>query len=375
MSPFDVFFDSLDQPLRIGNMVLAFSWTTIALQFVLPLVVLFFASFILFRWSKSYIGKTALSDDRKDKLIRGLRIGLRIFYILMVLILSSRFLEDRLMRIIDDVIKAVRTPFYKSGATEISILTLILAIPVFYMASLAGKASKMAFERSKVFTNNLAEARRHSIANLIRYAILSIVLIVGLSVIGVDLSAIAIILVVLGVGIGIGLQQVVASFFAGLVIVLNRPLKEGDFIQVSVNGVVHEGLVKQIHMLNSIITTSQNETIIMPNSHLLHNAVHNLSYHEAQYQMCVDICLEHGEDVEKAQQILLDLARRCSYWNGLGEPSAWIREFSPQGIRLQLRLPLGSAIDRDAAVSWINQEIYRDFRTKKISFATARSEK
>lgn len=372
MNPLEIFFDSLDQPLRIGSFVLAFSWTTIILQFVLPLLLLFLVSYFLFRWLKSYLGKTTLSGERKQKVIGGVRFGLRLFFVLIVIVLSGRFLEDRFMRFVDDIFKAIRSPFYKSGATEISILTLILAIPVFYLATLAGKAAKVTFERSKIFTNNLAESRRYSIANLIRYIVLVIALVVGLSVIGVDLSAIAIILVVLGVGIGIGLQQVVASFFAGLVIVLNRPLKEGDFIQVSVNGIEHEGMVKQIRMLNSIITTSQNETIIMPNSHLLHNAVHNLSYLDAQYEVCIDICLQYGEDIEKAQASLVAIAKRCSYWNGTGEPNAPIREFSPLGVKLQLRLQLASAIDRDAAIAAINQDIYRDFRSQKISFASER---
>ena len=154
---------------------------------------------------------------------------------------------------------------------------------------------------------------------------------------------------------------------------LNRPLKEGDFIQVSVNGIQHEGMVKQIRMLNSIITTVQNETIIMPNSHLLHNAVHNLSYHDAQYQVTIDLCLQYGEDIEKAQSTLVAIARRCKYWSNVGEPSAHIREFSPLGIKLRLCLQLTSAIDRDEAISAINQEIYRDFKSQKITFATERS--
>lgn len=361
----------LDQSIRFGSLVFDFSWNDVLLQLALAAAV-FFVLLFAARWSRNYIAKTTLSDERKDKLVRGIRLGMRVFYVVFLLALVSRFLDARYTRIIDDAIKAVRTPFYKAGSTEISILTVVLAVPVVYVAALVGRAAKLAFERSKAFTSNLAESRRHTVANLIRYSVMAVALIAGLSIIGIDLSAIAIILVVIGIGVGIGLQQVVASFFAGMVIVLNRPLKEGDFVRLTVGGAVHEGVVKQIRMLNSAIVTEQNETIIMPNAHFLHNAVRNLSYHEAHYLLVLEFQLAYGEDVEKAQAALSAIARRCKQWDGLAEPETPIQEFCLTGIRLQLRVALASAVEREAAVAWLNQEIYREFQKQKIAFAQSK---
>ena len=372
MTPFEVFWDSIDQPIRLGNQVLAFSVSSIVIELLLPLVILLVVSIFGFRWAKVYIAKTSLSDERKAGLVSGFRIGLRVLFGLVFLILISRFLEDRIVRLIDDVFKTIRTPFYKSGSTEISLLTLILALPVFWLAYLIGKASKMAFERSKIFTNNLPEARRLSIANLIRYGVMALTLVIGLSIIGIDLSVIAIILGIISVGVGIGLQQVLASFFSGLIIILNRPLKEGDFIRVFSNGQHFEGIVKQVRLLNTAVSTLQNETIYVPNAHLLNNAVFNFSLPDENFQVHVGVTVEYDSDVEKIQASLETVARACPFWNGLGEPSARIKAFGPSGIELVVMLQLVGAADKASATLWINQEIYKEFRAKKYRFAVAR---
>ena len=371
MTPFEVFWDSLDQPIRIYNQVLAFSISSLIVELVLPLVILLVVSILGFRWIKSYVGKTNLGDDRKASVIGGFRIGLQVLFILILLVLVSRFLEDRIVRLIDDVFKTIRTPFYKAGATEISILTIILALPVFWLAYMVGKASKMAFERSKIFTNNLPETRRRSIANLIRYGVMALTLVIGLSIIGVDLSAIAIILGIISVGIGIGLQQVLASFFSGLIIILNRPIKEGDFIRVFSNGDHYEGFVKQVRMLNTALLTMQNETIYVPNAHLLNNSVFNYSLPDEHFQTQLCITVDYDSDVEKIQTSLEAIARNCPYWNQVGEPAVRIKSFVPAGIELVILLQLAGAADQMSATLWLNQEIYQEFRAKKFKFAVA----
>jgi small-conductance mechanosensitive channel len=372
MTPFEVFWDNLDQPIRLGNQVLAFSVTSILLELVVPLLALLLFCLLGFRWVKGYVGKTSLGDERKASVISGFRIGLRVLFGLVFLILISRFLEDRIVRLIDDVFKTVRTPFYKSGSTEISILTVILALPVFWLAYMVGKASKMAFERSRAFTHNLPESRRLSIANLIRYSVMAITFIIGLSIIGIDLSAIAIILGIMAVGVGIGLQQVLASFFSGLIIILNRPFKEGDFIRVFTDREHQEGIVKQIRMLNTAVLTLRNETVFVPNAHLLNNSVANFSLPEDYFLAQVPVMVPHDSDVEKIQECLGAIARACPYWNGLGEPSARIQSIAIEGIELVVMLQLGGAADKANAKLWLNQEIYREFRSRNFKFATAK---
>lgn len=372
MTPFEVFWDSLDQPIRFGNQVLAFSVSSILLELLVPLLLLLLFSVLGFRWLKSYVGRTNLGEDRKAAVISGFKVGLRVLFALVFLILISRFLEDRIVRLIDDFFKTVRTPFYKSGSTEISILTVLLALPVFWLAYIVGKASKMAFERSRVFTNNLPESRRLSIANLIRYGVMAITLVIGLSIIGIDLSAIAIILGIVAVGVGIGLQQVLASFFSGLIIILNRPFKEGDFIRVVFRGQHQEGIVKQIRMLNTAVLSLRNETVYVPNAYLLNNPVYNFSLPEEYFQAQVVVTVDYDSDVEKIQECLAAVARACPFWNGLGEPSARIRAFGPAGIELVVMLQLVGAADKDNATLWLNQEVYKEFRARKFRFAAAR---
>lgn len=369
MSPIEVFWDSLDQPIRVGSYLLAFSWASIILEVVLPLLGLLLAFWLAIRWTKSLISKTSLGDDRKVNLLRGIKIGVRVVYVLIALLLLSRLWEDRIVQFIDDVIKAIGSPFYTSGNTRISLVTLILAIPVIFIANIAGRASRIAFERSKVFTHNLDESRRVSIANLLRYAVMVIALIFGLSIIGIDLSAINMILLVVFIGVIAGLYQTLSSFFAGVVLVLNRPIKEGDLIRLE--GHDHESQVKHIKMLTSVIEDSYGETTIIPNSQLLHRSIKNLSMHENAVMLRVPLTIEYNEDAENARKILVSTAARCPLASLVEEPRASIVGFGLYGLELELVLRLNTIQDKPGASAWIHQEVYKEFRTAGIKFASA----
>ena len=115
-----------------GNQVLAFSIASIFTELVVWLALLALVLIFAFRWIRAYVVRTSLGDERKAAVISGFRLGFRVLFVVVFLILVSRFLEDRIVRLIDDFIKTVQTPFYKSGSTEISILTIVLALPVFW---------------------------------------------------------------------------------------------------------------------------------------------------------------------------------------------------------------------------------------------------
>ena len=157
---------------------------------------------------------------------------------------------------------------------------------------------------------------------------MAIVAVIGFSVIGINLSSLAVLLGFLGVGIGFGLQNSVANFFAGLIIILSRPIKEGDRILVN----EYEGTVHQIRLISTVINTITDETIILPNSQIVDSYVYNYSYDDISIIICNPVEL-----------VLREVAGKCPY-----------------------AYPGRDAREKNFALSWTNLEIWRAFKAAGI---------
>lgn len=218
-----------------------------------------------------------------------------------------------------------------------------------------------AFEKTVVKRVSIDPTRQFSILSTVRVVAMIITAVIGLSLIGINLSSLTVIFGVLGIGLGFGLQDVVANIFAGLVIVFSHPVKEGDRIVVG----QLEGTVHEIKMIHTVVTTPTNETIIVPNSQITGSMMHNYSYDSPHIVMCTSVQVSYRSDIEQVRDILLEIARRNPY--GLRgvpdrEPRFHLWSFDDSGITLRLCTWIGNAQERIVAMTWTNMEIWRAFR-------------
>ncbi len=369
MTWFEIFWDSLERPIRLGNQVFAFSWLSIIAEWLLPVIVLLFVFLFINKRIARGLKASGLSEERKPKLIRAVKILFRVTWVLILVVLSARFLESSILGFFTNAYEIISSPFYKSADTQISVFTLLLMIPVFYGAYLLSKASKLAIDRSKYFAVNLGEARKGTISNLVRYAVLVISVLVGLSVLGVNLSSISLILFALLAALCLGMLQVLVSFFAGLVLVLNRPFREGDYISLILAGKQIEGTVLQVRMIHTLVQKSESETVVVPNYQLLHQAVNNASVNQGKAGLSLSILIEHESNIATVRQVLSALVGDCPFWNKKDEATVQVGDIRPEGIRIDLFLHLEAASDHRKARAWLNEEILSSFSKKAIRLA------
>lgn len=360
------FWGTLERPIKIGDQTLAFSWLAIILEWTLPVVAALLLLLWLGRVTNRKIAAMDGSDERKVRYSGLFRLGSRLVFVLFVILLSVRFMEESILVFFQDFFLMLGTPFYKSGSTQISVMTLILAIPVILLANLGGRAARAALERSKMFVHNISESRRQTMANLLRYGVMVIALLLGLSVIGLDLTAIMILLGVFGVGIGFGLQHTLASFFAGLTIVINRPFKEGDYLRLELDGEKREGTVKAIRLINTLLVTAENELMVIPNSSLMHQSLGNLSYLEHQYCLNLEVVVDQQADLGQVRALLLAVAARCDLASPLNPPVLRTAGVKDGGVHFVVVLYLQSPQDRDMVKSWYADELLEACRKEKI---------
>ena len=350
-------------PLEIGRFSFFFTPLEALLQFVLPLVLLFvLARVLLVILRRVILKRMKMPEENKQKVYRYVRLILRIVVVIVLLFVLFSFFGAEIGKFLVQVWSILTTPFTTAGSSRISVITILLAIPIVYLASWVSKLTRRFLDATVLQQLTISDASRFTISSLVRYGVLVLAILIGLSIIGINLSSLAVVIGALGIGIGFGLQNVVANYVAGLVIFFERPIKEGD--RILVNGL--EGDVIQIKLRSTVINTLTNETIIVPNGQLVGNSIHNYSYDDRRIVIVNKVQVSYSTDLDQALKVVLEVAARNPY--SLAEPAAGARvsAFQDSGIELVLWTWIEEPTNKLAAVAWNNLEIWRAFRSAAI---------
>ncbi len=132
------------------------------------------------------------------------------------------------------------------------------------------------------------------------YVGIAIAVLVALSMAGLQLTNLALIAGALSVGIGFGLQNVVNNFVSGLILLMERPIRTGDWIVVGAT----QGYVKRISIRSTRIQTFDRADVIVPNSEIISNQVTNWMLSDPYGRLKMQVGVAYGSDVEKVQEIM-----------------------------------------------------------------------
>jgi potassium-dependent mechanosensitive channel len=351
----------LSSPILIGNIEFPFDWLKLIAS-VLIVVGMFFLYRIVLVLLRKLLRATPLQEKTTTAILHWTRIVFRVFYAIGVFSIVGWVLGARMFEYLAKFFGILGEPLISSGSTNISFFTLLLTIPVFYVASWAGRMSRNILNQSLFQRMGLDESRKFSVMSLVKYGVMVVVVLVGLSILGIDLSALTVIFGVLGIGVGFGLQSVVGNFFAGLIIIITRPIKERD--RILVDG--FDATVTHIRLLSTIITTITEETIIIPNSLLVNNTVHNYSYDSRSIVMPSAIGVSYRSDLDKVTEVLESIGRDNPYVKAGTEPAVRLKEFGDSAIEMVLLITIRDVDDKYLAQSWNNMEFWRRFRENDI---------
>ena len=214
---------------------------------------------------------------------------------------------DFFSSIANDFLAWVREPWFRIGSTHITLLRalgfIFILILVWWLASLTERGLRHAAMRGKT----LSESGVYALSRIIRYTIWIIGTIVGLGFIGFDLASFALIAGAIGVGVGFGLQNIFSNFISGIIILLERTLKVGDFIDLE-SGV--RGRVREIGVRYTRVTTNDDVDVIVPNSEFVNHRVINWTFDNRYHRLHVPFAVAYGVDKEKVREAVLAAARQ-----------------------------------------------------------------
>ncbi len=222
-------------------------------------------------------------------------------------------------------------PLFKTGEFTITVGQVFAFFLVLLVTLIISKVVRMAMRRLRSREFVFSSAQLYALERIVHYVILVVGFVVALSTVGIDVGKLAILAGALGIGIGLGLQNIVNNFVSGLVILFERSLKVGDFIELS-NGLVGE--VKEINMRSTLIRTNDNVDILIPNAEVIGNQLTNWTLEENIRRFRISFGVAYGSDKDVVKKAALEAAESVPYTlNKPGrETSVWMTGFGDSSL-------------------------------------------
>lgn len=163
--------------------------------------------------------------------------------------------------------------------------------------------------------------------------ILKILLFIAVAeMIGVKTTSFIAILGAAGLAIGLALQGTLANFAGGVLILIFKPFKVGDFIRSQ----GENGVVKEIQIFNTILITPQNRTLIMPNGALMNNHIENYTQ-QGTLRVDMSIGISYSSDIKKAKEVLMNLIHNEPRILKDPEPFVGVNNLADSAVELVVR--------------------------------------
>jgi len=267
--------------------------------------------------------------------------------------------------LIETLNRVLDVTLFRLGETAFTVWTLLyLTIFLAVLFYLSGVIRHWLISQVLSRTT-LPLGERDAVGSIFRYVVIVIGLLIAVQTAGIDLTTLNIIAATVGIGIGFGLQNVANNFISGLIILLERPLRIGD--RIDVGGV--QGNVVKIGARGTTIVTNDNISIIVPNSKFMTENVVNWSHTDAKVRFRVPVTASYGTDVRLVERILLEVANNNR--DVLKEPAPAVRlvEFGENGIAFELLVWSSSLVHRKGfLVSSLNFAIFDAFAHQNLTF-------
>lgn len=253
---------------------------------------------------------------------------------------------------------------FNIGKTKISLGVLIASLSIFYGSYILSTIIEMILMNNR-YDKKLDKGARLSIAQLIRYFLVFFGFLIAIAAIGFDLTNFAIVLSALSVGIGFGLQGLVNNFVSGLILLFERPIREGDTIEVE--GVWSD--VKKIGLRSTTVQTFDQSDIIIPNADLVYNKVTNWTLSNKRKRIKILVGVAYGSNVALVIETLKEVGNSNEDLVKSYKPVVLFVNFADSTLNFELRVWAKDANISMQIESDLRQEIDKRFRENNIEIA------
>jgi potassium efflux system protein len=244
----------------------------------------------------------------------------------------------------------------------LSLLQLAKAVLMGIVTFIAVRNLPGFLELSVLRTSTIETGTRNAISTLCQYAMIGLGLIALSNILHLDWAKVGWMAAALSVGLGFGLQEVVANFVCGLIVLFERPIRVGDV--VTIEGTT--GTVTNINMRATTITNWDRQDFVVPNKNLITGTILNWTLSSSINRVVIPVGIAYGSDSEKARQILLEVASEHPNVLDDPEPIACFQQFGASSKSLVLRAYLPDLSRRVSTITELHTEIEKRLAEARI---------
>jgi small-conductance mechanosensitive channel len=235
--------------------------------------------------------------------------------------------------IYNEVVNILNKISFSSGNINISLLMVIKGIiTLFIFFWIAMKLSSYSEKKIKKLST-LTPSIRVLLTKIFKFIIFTAVILITMSSLGIDLTALAVVGGAVGVGVGFGLQKIVSNFISGIIILLDKSVKPGDVIEID----DVYGEIKSIGLRYISVLTLDGKEYIIPNEDLITQKVINWSYSDNLVRTSVSVGVSYNSNVEKAMELLEEAIDKVDRILKNPSPRIFLNEFADSSVNIEVK--------------------------------------
>ncbi|MXY99361.1 mechanosensitive ion channel [Candidatus Poribacteria bacterium] len=312
--------------------------------FILMLIAVLVGAGSLHRWFRRLFNRLRLPHNLENRLLALLLLIIMIVGVGLAFRIADidtgflgKLFHYPISELFQPAKKTVETPSGEEDiATEVvedgnhlTVARIFYAFVIVFGVYILSKYLQWVLRRQVLQAFQIERHTQFIILRFIHFTLIIVGLLIALSAGGVSFTSLAIIFGGLSIGIGFGLQNIASNLISGFILIFERPIKIGDLVEIMDVNIF--GRVSSINLRSTVIASLDEKEIIVPNSKLVSEAVHNLTHDNHMFRLHIAVGVSYGSDVQLVKRALIEAAHE--HPQVIKDPAPTMENVTPPFVR------------------------------------------